>query len=285
MIKNILLFVMLLAGYTVSAQMSYDSTFVVKKGKELAINYSLKNQETVPMIARRFHVPLEKIESMSMVDGRKRLPMGTELFIPLLTENYVKSRQPQGIEFQQELYFKVGERDDLALIALYTGVKKQDLILWNNLRGNSLSEGQAVFIGWVKTVAKDSITLTNGLAYPKVKGKLNFDTAKKYTLMDSLYDFQTKNGTDVISEKGKAVFFEKAGKNDKFYAFHNTSHRGAILKVTNPGTGKSIMVQVLGPLPETKLYSNAVIGISNLAKDALGVVDNSVWCELTYAPN
>jgi hypothetical protein len=58
-----------------------------------------------------------------------------------------------------------------------------------------------------------------------------------------------------------------------------------VVKVFNPGSGKTIYVKVLGPLPDTKLYANSIIGISSGAKEALGVTDNRTWCELSYAAN
>jgi hypothetical protein len=58
-----------------------------------------------------------------------------------------------------------------------------------------------------------------------------------------------------------------------------------VIKVTNPGTGKSIFVKVLGPIPDTKQYAGSIIGIATAAKEALGVTDTKAWCELSYSPN
>jgi hypothetical protein len=160
--------------------------------------------------------------------------------------------------------------------------------MWNTLHGNSLQEGQPLFIGWVKIVPKDSINLLNGVAYPNrcTRPATAVDTSKHaFGELDSLYNAQTRNGTNVISEKGTAVFFEKAGNSKIYYAFHNTTPRGAVIKVTNPGTGRTVYVKVLGPIPDTKLYANSVIGISSTAKDALGINDAKAWVELSYTPN
>ena len=285
MFKYSLILFLLLLNIGVAYTQTKDSLFVVKKGKELAILYYAQEGESLQMLARRFYTPVEKIENMSMLRGMKKLPIGTEVYIPLLEATYSKARYKQGIDYQQELYFKVGEYDDLQTIALYTGIKKPDIVLWNNLKGNTLEQGLAVFIGWMKMVKKDSINLTNGLAYPKLKEVKTVATSTGNSSLDSLYDVQTSNGSNTISEKGKVVFFEKPGKNDKFYAFHNTSTKGTAIKVFNPGTGKTIVVQVLGTMPETKAFDGCVIGISNIAKEALGVVEDKAWCELTYAPN
>ncbi len=267
-----------------------DSIFAVRKGPNLAIQYVLKPGENVGMIARRFYSTEEKIERLSMVDGRKKLAPGTELYIPMeVNKNYRSSREAVGIDHQQEIYYRVREKDDIGLIALLANATKQDLVLWNNLRGNRLAEGQPLFIGWIKIIPKDSINLQNGIAYPSKRPRATTtttDTTKHaFGELDSLYNVQTKNGTNVISEKGTAVFFEKAGNNKIFYAFHSTSQPGTVIKVFNPGTGKTIYAKVLARMPDTKLYANSVIGICSAAKEALGVVDSKAWCELTYSPN
>ena len=285
MLKYLFFILLSLSGINAFAQYG-DSLFAVRKGPVLALKYKLKKGESVGMIANRFYTSQEKIESMSGVDGRKKLPVGTLLFVPASAENFVASRQPVGMVNQEEVYYHVGERDDIALISMYAGIKKQELIMWNSLHGNSLAEGQPLFIGWIKMVPRDSINLANGLAYPSKMTTFNPDTSKHaFGELDSLYNVQTRNGTSTISEKGTAVFFEKAGNNKLYFAFHNTTPRGAVIKVLNPGTGKTIYAKVLGTIPDTKQYAGCVIAISNAAKDALGITDSKGWCELTYSPN
>lgn len=90
-----------------------------------------------------------------------------------------------------------------------------------------------------------------------------------------------------MEESGTAVFFtsqDKPQSSKTVFAFHNTVPKGRVIKVYNPGTGKTAYVKVLGPIPETKQYHNAVIGIGSAAKQALGVVEDKAWCELKYAP-
>ena len=57
------------------------------------------------------------------------------------------------------------------------------------------------------------------------------------------------------------------------------------MKVFNPGTNKTIYVKILGPVPDTKLYANSIIGICDAAKEALGITDNKAWVELSYPAN
>lgn len=287
MLKYTLFIVLCLIGVQGIAQ-EQDSLFAMRKGSGFAMMYKLKKGETVPMIASRFNTTQEKIESLSQVDGRKKLPVGTTVYVPLSNENYTAAREATGIAHQEPVYFRLGERDNLALIAMFAGVKKQDIVLWNGLKGNNLKEGNVVFIGWLKVVPKDSVSLADGLAYPSQSGRsaaASTSSHQAYGELDSLYNVQTRNGTSTISEKGTATFFEKTGSNKVYYAFHNTTPRGAVIKVYNPGSGKTIYVKVLSTIPDTKEFANCVIGISNAAKEALGVTDSKSWVELTYSPN
>jgi len=288
MSKYLLLFIFFISGVTSFAQQT-DSIFAVRKGPNLAIRHVLKPGESIAMLAYRFYTAVDKIESMSEVDGRKKLAPGTVLLIPLTSENFLAAREAVGIENHEQVFYKVKEKDNIPLICIYLGIKKPDLILWNSLHGNTITEGQPLFVGWVKMIPQDSINIANGVAYPSHRRTAiveTTDTVKHaFGGLDSLYNVQTSNGRNTITEKGTAVFFEKTGKNNIYYAFHNTTPRGAIIKVTNPGTGKYIYAKVLGPIPDTKLYANSIIGICNAAKEMLGVTEEKAWCELSYSPN
>ncbi len=101
---------------------------------------------------------------------------------------------------------------------------------------------------------------------------------------EALYNQQTMGGLNATSEKGTAAFYENNMPVGKYYyAFHSTAATGTIIRVHNPGSGRTIFVKVLGGLPETRLYHNCIIGISGKAKRALGVNMEKAWCELSYA--
>jgi hypothetical protein len=106
------------------------------------------------------------------------------------------------------------------------------------------------------------------------------------TEIEKEYMAQTSNGQNLTEEKGAVAFFNSTGKakgSEAYYAFYNGASKGTVIKVTNPGTETTIFVRVLGPLPATKQYHNAVMGLGSLAKAALGVTDNRAWCELKHA--
>ena len=288
MLKYLSIFLLCLLSFGAKAQ-DADSILAVRRGVRWAVKYEMKQGENLHMLAHRFYVAEKDIEFEPDFDKTKKITPGTVIYIPVLSQNYSLSK-PSILDSRDmhELYFHVGAHDDIGIISTYAGVTKSTMRMWNNLHGNTLLEGQALFIGWVKMIGRD--TTDNPLresAYAVVQKAVVTDTSKMRVLggLDTVYNRQTSNGLNILTEKGTAVFFEKAGRLGTFQAFHNATPRGTVIKVFNPGTGKTIYVKVLGPVPDTKLYANSIIGICDAAKEALGITDSKAWVELSYPVN
>jgi hypothetical protein len=262
-----------------------DSLIAIRKGGNWAIKYTIKPGENMHMLAMRFYISDGVLAYANDPDNIKNIGPGSVILIPVTKENYSSSKQP--FDGKRKLYYYIAPKDDIGFVSMYAGVTKDEMRLWNNLKGNTLTPGDPLFIGWVKVMALDTLNPMTELAYPSTRKMTKADTMKMRTPggLDTLYDLQTNHGLNVLTEKGTAVFFEKMGRSNIYQAFHNTTKRGTIIKVFNPGTGKTIYVKVLGPIPDTKQYANCIIGISEAAKEALGVVESKAWCELSYSAN
>jgi hypothetical protein len=289
MLKYLSIFLLCVLGFGAIAQ-DADSILAVRRGTRWAVKYEMKKGETLHMLAHRFYINEKDIEFDPDFDKTKKLVPGTIIYIPVIGQNYSLSK-PSILDSRDmhELYYHVGAHDDIGIISTYAGVTKSTMRMWNNLHGNTLAEGQVLFIGWLKMIGRD--TTENPLresAYAETrKSSAVVDTSKQRIPggLDTVYNRQTSNGLNVLTEKGTAVFFEKAGKLGSYQAFHNGTPRGTIIKVFNPGTGKTIYVKVLGAVPDTKLYANSIIGICDAAKEALGITDSKAWVELSYPVN
>ncbi len=289
MVRRLVSIMFFLPSSVLLAQEEADSIFAVKKDAAWEIKYKAKAHETSRMLAKRFYVSEGQMEMSNDEATMRKLEEGKTVYIPVTKENYYTSKPaPLKMKNTTELYYRVGKRDDIALIANYCGVTKNEVREWNQLKGYTLKPGSALFIGWVKMMAHDTLNPATAQAYYVPKKEKPVDTAAPPPALgglDTVYNMQTNSGLNVLTEKGTAVFFEKPGKTVMYYAFHNEASRGSIIKVFNPGTGKAIYAKVLGPLPDTKQYANSIIGISAAAKQELGVVESRMWCELSYAAN
>ena len=289
MLKYLLAILFFMFGVNASAQEN-DSLFVVKKGAKWAIKYTVKPREYIRMLAKRFFISEGVLLYANDEEAIKKLAPGDIIYIPVTKENYLVSKPSLNVNNIHDVYYHVAPKDDIGILSTYAGITKTDMRTWNNLKGNTLSVDQVLFVGWVRMMDKDSTNPESLAAYPSPKKKViavTTDTVKVPVLggLDTVYNRQTNNGLNVLTEKGTAVFFEKPGKNNLYYAFHNETPRGSIIKVFNPGSGKTIYVKVIGPVPDTKLYANCIIGICDAAKEALGITDSKAWCELSYAAN
>ena len=284
MLKHFLVVILFIFSFKADAQI-VDSLFVIHKGTGWIVKYQVKPGETPHMLAQRFYITDPVLAYANEVESIKSLAPGAMINIPVKPENYYTTRQP--LADRQELYYHVVPKDDLPLLSTYAGVTKSDMRAWNNMKGNTVTPGQTLFVGWIRIITRDTANPASELVYPAPvkEGNAVADPQVVPGGLDIAYDRQTNNGTNVLTEKGTAVCFEKAGKSNIYYAFHNSTPRGSIIKVTNPGTGKTIYVKVLGPIPDTKQYAGSIIGIATAAKEALGVTDNKAWCELSYSPN
>lgn len=284
---RLLILILLTLPFTYAYSQEEDSLFVVKKEGNWEIPYTVKERENSRMLAKRFFLDEIDLEEANSESTIKKMSEGSTIYIPVTKRNFYKVKPPPlSMKHVRELYYKVAAKDDIGMLSTYSGVTKTEFRTWNELRGNTLKPGQILFVGWVKMMYKDTTDAETLAAYPAPKKIVVIDTTNKVPVpgnLDSVYNIQTNNGLNVLSEKGTAVFFDKPGKVTMYYAFHNEAARGSIIKVYYPGSGKSTYVKVLGPLPDTKLYANSIIGISSSAKEALGINDNKAWCELSYA--
>jgi LysM repeat protein len=293
MLKLKFLLVFLLFSATVVAQKK-DSLFVSYEAARMVIHHTVNPGETILSLARRYHAPAAIIADINGMTYQDGLDKKKKLFIPLGPYNYITTK-PSIANKSKPLYYRVTGKDNLYRLSKQAGLQQQTLQQWNNMPDNAISPGQTLLLGWVDytndeapvaSVKTPPVTTKNGKVETQIFVIKKPDTSKPVSGPEKIYLTQTNNEQHVVEEKGTAVFFTSAGKvssSSTFFAFHNSAPKGAVIKVYNPGTEKTVFVKVLGPIPGTKQYHNAIIGIGSGAKEALGIANERAWCELKYA--
>ena len=98
-----------------------------------------------------------------------------------------------------------------------------------------------------------------------------------------LYDQQTATKAPVSETGSDGVFKSTSGWQDgKYYCFNNDATPGAVIKITDNATNKSVYAKVLDAIPDIKQNSGLSIIISNSAAEELGAEDASFTCNLSY---
>lgn len=275
-----------------------DSLFIREDGVgKWHAPYRVGNETSVFGVAKKFGVPAAALADANGLSYADKLGPGKLVKIPLTLANWYNYTPPASAQVAA-LYYRVAEEMDWKDAADRVGVSKRQLREWNKPGDDDIEAGRALAVGWISlgpTGGTDVVVNSPMPATPPQQSPIWLDTAVVIaevkpvpvpSPMEQSFLDQTAGGTLVAREKGAAAFFPVTGGSARgvHYAFHSSVSRGSVVRVHNPGTGRTVYVKVLGPMPRTKQYAGAVIGISAAAKAELGVRgDARAWCELSYA--
>ncbi len=275
MFSKILAIILLCCITTSAVAQNKDTLFVSFSEGNWLVPHKILPGENVVTIAHAFHVPASTLADMNGIPATATTLNKSTVNIPVGDYNLLKSHPAKTVSARM-LFYRCKKGENVFRIATRSGVSQDNLTQLNNLQNNNFYEGQVLLLGWV---LYDSTPVGTVLG-----DKYSTLPSDSVSAEQRLYLTQTGNEANITEEKGTAVFYEAIGRvGGAYYAFHNGTSRGTIIKVYNPGNGKTIYVKVMGPLPNTKQYYNATIGISGTAKAALGVTDSRTWCELKFA--
>jgi LysM repeat protein len=289
---------MLLFAFVTDAQ-NKDSLFTTAKDERLFIKYPVRKGETVFSIAQCYSVPAVVLAQSNDMSFQDKIEPPTVLLIPLGNYNFIKS-EPSVLSTARPLFYKVKPNDKLSELSQYSSLDEAELIVLNNIQQTNLPVGCILKMGWVQYQPDNTIglrksvpetgtgsnrssvvpaTLSNTAAHPEVK-----DTTKELSMLEQIFVYQTSNGQSLITQSGMVVFFKSQSKvsNQLLFSFSDDIPKGKVVKVSNPSNGKFVFVKVLGPMPKTKQYHNAKIGIDDRAERELGINDSKLWCDLVY---
>lgn len=275
---------------------STDSLFIREEGVgKWFARYRLAREGSVFGLAKKFGVPAAALADANGLSYADKLEPGRLVKIPLTLANWYTYTPPVSAQ-TAKLYYRVMEALDWRDAAAMMRISKRQLQEWNDLGDDDVDAGRVLAVGWIGIVESSggsvptegpSVLSPPQQAWPDTT--VLIDEVKPVPVlspMEQAFQDQTAGGTMVTTEKGAAAFFPATGGTTKgvHYAFHNNASRGSVIRVHNPGTGRTVYVKVLGPMPRTKQYAGAIIGISAAAKAELGVRgDTRAWCEVSYA--
>lgn len=285
-----------------------DTLWVVHQDKEIFFRHTIKEGETIFMLAKRFHVPVSDLAAINHLDYSGVSSPGRELKIPIGKYNYLRINS---VVNSKPIYYQVQQGERLRKIARYFNVSQSSIQRWNQLSFPEVFSGQTLQVGWVqfdaeqKPVALKNETATRNIELNKITRKnavkeqnnssnsINETTADQNDTDDTTaidpwdfaQQFQRNNeGKELQEASGAAVFFTTQTPDDNkvFYAFYNDAPRGTILSIYNPASRRAVYAKVIGSLPKIGKYHNALIGLSiNAAKELQGI-GSRVFVKIKY---
>ena len=286
----------------------------------LYLVHSVMPKENYYSLGRMYNVQPKVLASYNNLVFEKGLTLGGFVKIPLLTTNFSQGEQPAANDALIPIYHIVQPKEGLYRISLtYNKVSFENLKKWNKLQSDIVSNGTKLIIGYLKVVKEQSslakkavsISPSEGVLKPPVENKtvnkpaiLQSDPEPVLTVkheevqpknekstvnfsggyFKTLYNSQVENKTLVKENGSVGTFKTTSGWADgKYYCFHNEASPGAIIKVTNNLTGKSIYAKVLDAVPDIKQNTGLLLRISNSAAEELGAVDAKFECSISYS--
>jgi len=266
---------------------SNDSLFAVLHQGRAMVLHTVKDNENLYSIAQKYSVPALVLSQNNDVSFYEKLVPGRSLMIPLGNYNY----QQNGDGHAKRIYYRLQKGDTYPAVADIFDIKEQSLRSWNS--NAELSGRDAITAGWVAYTADDVpkskviVTDDHTAISPVTPSKplVAKDTAKpKPSDLELIYNYQTSDGTFFDSLSGMVVFFkpQTTVNNKLLYAFSNDIGRGRVIKVVNPSNQKFVFAKIIGPLPATKQYINAKIGLDGRARAELETREVKLWCDFFF---
>ena len=292
---SIFLFTFMIGGVAVAQK---NSLTIEGTSPDLYLVHTVTTKENFYSIGRMYNVSAKDLAAYNHLQFQNGLAVGQSLKIPLKENNFSQSFSTTNGEALIPVYHTVEPKESLYRVSLhYNKVPLDDIKKWNHLQSNEISIGAPLIVGYLK-VAKDESPLATGVVSPVNNVAANEPAqtksdahaippvvnAERLPPVKKPDDDQQTATKAPVSETGSAgVFKSTSGWQDgKYYCFNNDATPGAVIKITDNATNKSVYAKVLDAIPDIKQNSGLSIIISNSAAEELGAEDASFTCNLSY---
>lgn len=127
----------------------------------LYINHLVVPKENYYSIGRIYNISPKEVAPFNNLVMETGLPLGQTLKIPLTAANFLQSGAPAADEVLVPVYHTVAGKEGLYRISVhYNKLPVEKLKQWNNLKGDVVSNGTNLIVGYLK-VKKDLSPLAN----------------------------------------------------------------------------------------------------------------------------
>ncbi|HTN07549.1 LysM peptidoglycan-binding domain-containing protein [Agriterribacter sp.] len=286
---------------------------------KLFLHHMVGAKENFYSIGRLYNISPKEIAPFNGLSLSSGLEIDQQLRIPLLASNFTQhgAAAADADEVFVPLYHVVAQKEGLYRIGQnFNKVSVNDLKTWNNLSSETISNGQALVVGFLRVKTNLSalavrgikriggsvagtpaaappvvtqpesraVTTTRPVEEPVVKTVETVqntavqNNAEGTGFFKSSYREQAGSFSAFKSERGEAAVFKSTSgwQDAKYYALMNNIIPGTIVRITNTGNSRIIFAKVLGELPPGKENEGLLIRISNAAAAELKVTDKEL---------
>ncbi|MGC4058974.1 MAG: LysM domain-containing protein [Chitinophagaceae bacterium] len=274
-----LIFILTLLVCIPGAVRASDTLYAgIRNGRMYAM-HNVVHGETIYSIAQKYSVPALVLSQNNNISFYDPLADGSLLVIPLGNYNFYKT----ATEGTAPLYYRAGQ-ENMGMIARAADMSEP------TLRALNPEPASAILIGWVSYLSdkpSSHAVVSSGTSGVTTihTNPIQRDTLREpVSELEKIYNYQTTNEEYLDSASGMVVFFKpQTTVNSKLlFAFSNEVRKGRVIKIINPSNQKFIFAKVIGPLPATRQYVNARLGVDGRARDLLETREIKLWCNLYF---
>lgn len=275
-------YVILIIFLLVAASDTYaaDTLFAGMRNGRMYALHTVAKDESLYTVARTYSTPAMVLSQNNDISFYDPLPAGRMLVVPLGNYNFYDHPE----KGSSPLYYRAAPQESRTAIAQALGVSLEALQSLN-------PAGQTpVLLGWISYAPNANVaTATTAIVNTSVSAGTPAASAKMVpppppSELEKIYRYQTTNEEFLDSASGMVVFFkpQSAVNNALLYAFSNEVRKGRVIKIINPSNQKFVYAKVIGPLPATRQYTNAKLGVDGRARDLLETREIKLWCNLYF---
>lgn len=250
-----------------------DSLAIEKDKGKIFIIHRVEAQETLYSLLKRYNcTPAEVLAANPTLNGSSTIYTNQLLKIPLIDK---KSKATADVIIKDKeatnkpLFHIVKEGETLYSIGKQYDLGIDELKNLNRISATSLTVGQKLIV--------DSTYRAIG---PAADDKEVRKTPKASPVPND-YVPNAPTGKR-INEVGIASVIESSQNSTKYLALHRFAPIGSLVKVRNEANGASIMVKVIGKLPDTGNNQDVLIRLSPAAFNQLNARENRIRASVEY---
>lgn len=292
--QKLLVVFLIFFAQNIFAQISEkDSIWTEINDERIMVVHSVKANENLYSIAQLYAVPALVLSQTNDVAFYDKMELNKKLFVPLGRYNYATNKMAN----TKAIFYKTNSSDSYTSLSKIAGIEEVLLRKMNSNISFAALPKNVIQIGWVyyegadKTLPKANTDIVSSaissptaeLAPGAVVKKID-ERKEPPSELEKIYNYQTTEGAYVDSINGMVAFFKPQTtiNNDLLYCMSDEVPRGKVVKIVNPSNQNYVFAKVIGPLPKTKQYINATIGLDGRARKLLDTREVKLWCKFLF---
>jgi len=240
---------------------------------EKLFEHRMERSQTLYSLGKFYGLSLEELcrYNPGLKDGN--VSVGQPIYIPIPNRAILRYRPEDFDPFRYvPIYYIVKKGDTMFGIAKrHFRMEVEEVKRRNQLTSNELGVGQLLHMDWMRIEAIPA----------EWQGEAENPLLKKSNALGKIY--VRERGRKREREQNGGAFWQKESKEDSdFYALHREAELNSIIQITNPMSGVTVYVKVIGKIPDTAYDDSVVVVLSPIAAKALEARDPQFYVRVKY---